>query len=299
MRVHAPIFAGCLLALLFSPAFADDSAIENSWAMFDEGKLLATGGVSTVEGSGGGGLTTWALISGYGTRDGVGINAHYTYVGLPDYNLQSPGVAVDLFDRVEVSYAYQAFDTENTGATLGLGKGFTFHQNIVGAKVKLFGDAVYDQDDWWPQVAAGLQYKSNDRGAVIRAVGGRSSTGVDYYVSATKVFLAESILLDATLRMTKANQFGILGFGGDKDNDYSAQFEGSAAYLISRKFAIGADFRTKPNNLSIAKEDNAFDIFAAYFINKNLSLTLAYANLGNIVIHDNQQGVYVSLQAGL
>ena len=39
---------------------------------FDQGKLLATGGVSAVEGEGGGGLTPWALISGYGTRDGVG-----------------------------------------------------------------------------------------------------------------------------------------------------------------------------------------------------------------------------------
>lgn len=293
MRGHALLAASILFA---SPALAD---ADNCCAMFDEGKLLATGGVSTVEGSGGGGIATWALISGYGTRDGLGLNAHYTYVALPDYALQAPGLALDLFDRVEISYAYQAFDTQRTGGALGLGTGFTFHQNIVGAKVKLTGDAIYDQDQWWPQVAAGLQYKSNDRGAVIRAVGGRASTGVDYFLGATKVFLAESVLLDATLRLTRANQFGILGFGGDKNNSYSAEFEGSVAYLLTRQVAIGADVRTKPNNLSVAEEGNAFDLFAAYFINKNLSLTLAYANLGNVVIHDNQQGVYVSLQAGL
>ena len=112
-------------------------------------------------------------------------------------------------------------------------------------------------------------------------------------------FLAQSLLVNVTLRETKANQFGILGFGGDKNNGYSTQFEGSAAYLFSRKFAIGAEFRTKPDNLSIAREDNAFDVFAAYFITKNVSATVAYVNLGNIVIHDNQQGVYLSLQAGL
>jgi Protein of unknown function (DUF3034) len=296
MRFPAPHVIGCMVALLAAPAFAEDT---NSFDVFDEGKLLATGGVSTLEGSGGGGLATWAMISGYGTRDGVGLNAHYTYVGLPDYHLQTPGLAIDLFDRVELSYAYQSFDTQKTGAALGLGEEFTFHQNIVGAKVKLFGDAIYDQDDLWPQIAVGLQYKSNDRGTVIQAVGGQSSTGVDYYLSATKVFLAESLLLDGTLRLTKANQFGILGFGGDKHHDYSAQFEGSAAYLVSREFAVGADFRTKPNNLSIANEDNAFDIFAAWFISKNLSVTLAYADIGNVVIHDNQNGVYVSLQAGL
>jgi len=296
MRVCAPYVIGCMAALLAAPALAVGA---NPFDMFDEGKLLATGGVSTVEGSGGGSLATWALISGYGTRDGIGLNAHYTYVGLPDYHLQTPGVAVDLFDRVELSYSYQSFDTQKTGAALGLGEGFAFHQNIVGAKVKLFGDAIYDQDGPWPQIAVGLQYKSNDRGAVIHAIGGQSSSGTDYYLSATKVLLGDSLLLDATLRLTKANQFGILGFGGDKNRDYSAQFDGSAAYLVSRKFAIGADFRTKPNNLSIANEDDAFDVFAAWFINKNLSLTLAYVDLGNVVILDNQQGVYVSLQAGL
>ena len=49
-----------LLGVAAQPAFADD--------LFDGGKLLATGGVSQVEGAGGGGLANWALITGYGTR---------------------------------------------------------------------------------------------------------------------------------------------------------------------------------------------------------------------------------------
>ena len=159
-------------------------------------RLLATGGVSAVEGEGGGGLAPWALITGYGTRDGVGVNVHHTYVGLPDYQLLSPGIAVGLFDRLELSYAWQAFDTEATGAALGLGQGFTFHQNIFGAKLKLIGDAVYDQDSWLPQIAIGLQHKENDRGAIIAAVGGKASVGTDYYLAATKLFLAESLLTD-------------------------------------------------------------------------------------------------------
>jgi hypothetical protein len=293
-----------MLACLFSITSVQASdAPQTLWdqgsAVFDESKLLATGGVSGVEGEGGGALAAWALITGYGTRDGVGLNVHETYVGLPDYQLLAPGVSVGLFDRLELSYAWQAFDSEATGAALGLGQGFTFHQNIYGAKLKLIGDAVYDQDSWLPQIAIGLQHKENDRGAVIRAVGGKGAVGTDFYLSATKLFLAQSLLLDATLRATKANQFGILGFGGDKHDAYSAQFEGSAAYLISRNFAVGGEVRSKPSNLGVAKEGAAFDIFAAYFLNKNLSLTLGYANLGNIVIHDHQDGVYVSLQAGI
>lgn len=267
--------------------------------LFDSGKLLATGGVSQVEGAGGGGIATWALITGYGTRDGIGGNIHYTAVPLPDYSLQTTGAAIGFFDRLELSYAWQAFDTRNVGAALGLGKGFTFHQNIFGAKLKLVGDAVYEQDSWLPQIAIGLQHKENDRGAVIAAVGGKNSVGTDYYISASKLFLAQSLLVNASLRETKANQFGLLGFGGDKHNDYSAQLEGSAAYLVSRKFALGAEWRTKPSNLSVAHETAAWDLFAAYFFNKNVSLTAAYADLGTVAIRSGQRGAYLSLQAGL
>jgi hypothetical protein len=280
-----------LLGVAVQPAFADD--------LFDSGKLLATGGVSQVEGAGGGGLANWALITGYGTRDGIGANVHYTAVPLPDYTFQTTGVAVGLFDRLELSYAWQGFDTQGVGAALGLGRGFTFHQNIFGAKLKLIGDAVYDQDSWLPQIAVGLQHKENDRSAVIAAVGGKNSVGTDFYVTATKLLLAESLLVDATLRETKANQFGILGFGGDKHNDYSTQFEGSGAYLFDRRFAMGAELRTKPSNLGIVHEGAAWDLFAAYFLNKNLSITAAYADLGNIAIENDQHGAYLSLQAGL
>ena len=290
MRTHTGVLT-LLLGLAAQPAFADD--------LFDGGKLLATGGVSQVEGAGGGGLANWALITGYGTRDGIGANVHYTAVPLPNYTLQTTGVAVGLFDRLELSYAWQAFDTQDVGAALGLGRGFTFHQNIFGAKLKLIGDAVYDQDSWLPQIAVGLQHKENDRGAVIAAVGGKNSVGTDFYVTATKLLLAESLLVDATLRETKANQFGILGFGGDKHNDYSTQFEGSGAYLFSRRFALGAELRTKPSNLGIVHEGAAWDLFAAYFFSKNLSITAAYADLGNIAIENDQHGAYLSLQAGL
>jgi len=297
-------FPAALFCLaITSPAFADDapasdSMLDKGMALFDTGKLLATGGVSQLEGAGGGGLSAWALISGYGTRDGVGINGHVTYVGVNDYSLWSEGAAIGLFDRVELSYAHATFDTEDVGAALGLGKNFKFDMDVYGAKVKVAGDAVYDQDSWLPQIAVGVQYKHNDRGAIIHAIGGKSDSGTDYYVAATKLFLAESLLVDATVRETRANQFGILGFGGDKDGDYSTQFEGSAAYLLSRKFALGAEYRTKPNNFGIAQEDDSWDLFAAYFLNKNISLTAAYVDLGNIVIKDSQHGVYLSLQAG-
>ena len=42
---------------------------------------------------------------------------------------------------------------------------------------------------------------------------------MDLYIAATKLYFAalagRNVILDATLRRTRANQFGLLGFGGD------------------------------------------------------------------------------------
>jgi hypothetical protein len=266
--------------------------------LFDSGKLLATSGVSEVEGAAGGGLAAWALIAGYESEDGIGVDAHYTYVGLPDYTLNSAGAAVGFYDRLELSFTRERFDTAATGKALGLGQGFTFQEDIVGAKVRVLGHAVYDQDTWVPQVSVGAQYKNNNQPAVIAAVGGRSSEGVDIYLAASKLFLAESLLVNGTVRATKANQFGILGFGGDRSNSYQPEFEGGAALLLSRQLAIGSEFRTKPDNLRFAHEDDAYDFFIAWFPIKNLSLTLAYASLGDIATRQDQDGAFLSIQAG-
>jgi hypothetical protein len=283
---------GALLVAAAAPglATADDAG--------SSGKLLLTGGVSQVEGAAGGGLTPWAVIGGYGTRDQIGANAFYTRVNLPDYHLDDAGVMVGLYNRVELSYAQQRFDTEEVGAALGLGRGFTFRQDVVGVKVRLFGDAVLEQDSWLPQVSVGAQHKKNNQDAIVTFVGATRSQGTDYYIDATKLFLAQSLLVNATVRFTKANQIGILGFGGDRHDGYQAELETSAAYLLSRQWAIGAEYRMKPDNLGIAKEDDWYDAFVAWAPTKHVSLTLAYADLGRIVTGDRQRGLYASVQLG-
>jgi len=289
------------LALLLTTALAGTATAQMAdWIPESRpgGKLLLTGGVSSIEGAGGGGLATWAVTTGYGAGDGIGANVHATWVDLPDYEFRSAGVAIGLWDRVELSAARQEFDTQDTGALLGLGSGFTFTQDVYGLKVRVLGDAVYDQHTWVPQVAVGLQYKTNDQGAVIAAVGGQDDEGVDLYVAATKLFLAESLLVNGTLRWTEANQTGLLGFGGDAEGDPTLQFEGSVGWLVSRNLVIGAEYRTKPDNLSFAEEEDWMDIYAAWAINKNLSVTAAWADLGSIATFEDQRGLYLSIQAG-
>jgi len=189
------------------------------------------------------------------------------------------------------------FDTRHVGAALGLGEGFTFRQDVFGAKLRLFGNAVYDQDTLLPQVSVGVQYKQAARGAVIHAVGGQHDSGTDFYLAATKLLLRQSLVLDATVRLTKANQFGLLGFGGDKDDHYAPEFEGSAAMLLSRHLAAGVEYRSKPDNLGFAQENDAYDLFAAWAPVHHLTFTAAYADLGDIATVKGQHGAFLSLQA--
>jgi len=284
-------------------ATAPESAADQDktrW-MPDLGKLTATGGVIQVEGAGGGGLTPWALITGYGTRDSYGANAHYTYLATQDYTLKSYGVAVGILDRLELSLAKQEF----YGSLAPLAD-LKITQDIVGIKLKLAGDAVYDQDRWLPQIAVGAMFKHNNGigglGTVtsVKQLGAASDAGIDYYLSATKLLLEQSLLLNGTLRLTKANQMGLLGFGGDLNDRYQAMGEFSAAYLINRKLALGVEYRMKPRNLAADHEKDYYDAFLAWFPSKNLSMTLAYVALGDITVYNpkRQRGVYLSLQAG-
>lgn len=287
-----------LCLLLISLASNANAADQEDNDYDNGGKLLLTGGVTQLEGAAGGGLTPWAVIGGYGTDDEIGSNAFYTRVNTGAYHLDDAGVMIGIYNRVELSFAQQRFNTEQVGGLLGLGDGFAFQQNVIGVKVRVAGDLVVNSDSWMPQISVGVQHKKNNQPAVLAFVGAKDDSGTDYYVTATKLFLADGLLINGTLRFTKANQIGILGFGGDKNDSYKPQLEISAAYLLNQKWAVGAEYRMKPDNLGIAREDNWFDAFVAYAPNKHVSFTVAYADLGNIVIKDNQRGVYASVQVG-
>lgn len=281
------LFAAFTLATI-APQTAEAKPLRNG------GKLLLTNGISSLEGTSGGGLTPWAVIAGNETSDGIGISAHGTLVELKDYDYQSAGAAIGWRDRVEISYAHQDFNTNEIGLALGLGKDYAFSQDVIGAKLKVAGDLVYDA---LPAIAVGVQYKKNNNAAIVRAIGAQHDEGVDYYATVSRLFLSRSILLSGTARLTKANQLGILGFGGDKHDNYSLQFEGSAAWQLSRRLAIGGEYRSKPDNLGIAREDDWFDAFAAFAVNRHLTATVAYVDLGSIATVKKQRGVFVQLQA--
>ena len=264
-------------------------------AYADGGRLLATGGVTQLEGAAGGGIVPWALIGGYGTRDEIGATGFATYVDTGHFDLLTAGATIGFYDRFELSFARQRF---NLGRTV---PGASIEQDVVGAKLKLYGDAVFDQDRWWPQLALGVQYKRNlDFDFVPALLGAQDRDGIDIYLAATKLYLAglygRNVLLNVTVRATRANQFGLLGFGGDRHDGYQPQFEGSAAVFLTDALALGAEFRTRPNNLRSFKENDIFDLFASWLPNKHLAVTVAYADLGRIANRSNDNAWYVSAQ---
>lgn len=263
-----------------------------------DGRLLATGGASMVEGSAGGGLVPWAVLSGYATREQVGATAFVTRLHLPDYRLDAHGAAFTWHNRLELSVARDRFDLGTLGKAIGM-PGAALRQDVFGAKLRLAGDAVYGP---LPQISLGVQHKHNLDFAIPRLVGARRDRGTDLYLSATQVLLAGAagynLLWNVTLRSTDANQFGLLGFGGDRGGRRLVG-EGSLALLLDPHVAVGAEYRQKPDHLSFAREDNAADLFVAWFPSKHVSLVAAYVSLGSIAGLRDQRGWYLSLQGSL
>ncbi|MCC5825567.1 DUF3034 family protein [Alkalimonas sp.] len=252
-------------------------------------RVLATGGATTIEGSAGGGIVPWAVINGYGSDDEWSVQAFGSRVGVDDFTLHSAGVGLSFDNRWELSYARQQFKLDTIGGQL--------RQDIVGVKYRLAGQLLYTS---LPQISLGLQYKRHLDFELPSLVGAYSRSGVDLYLAASKVWLdaiaGRNLLLNGTIRATQANQTGLLGFGNTDQQRHQLMFEGSAALLLTHNLAVGVEFRQKPNRLAFADEQHWRDVFVAWFVNANLSVTAAYVDLGDIAGLPSQQGWYLSLE---
>jgi hypothetical protein len=284
----------CRIARLILPAWLACALGGPAWA---GDRLPWTGGVTQLEGAAGGGLVPWALIGGLGTNDQIGAAGFLTDVTTGDFSLRSAGAALGWDDRVEISVARQRFDAGSVAPGLLLG------QDIVGLKVRVAGDAVFAPDRWLPQIAVGAQWKNTlDFAQVPRALGAATGQDTDLYVAATKVLFAaiagRNVVLDATVRRTRANQFGLLGFGGP-GGGYRCVPELSAALWVRDEVLVGAEYRQKPDDLRAFRESAAADAFAAWAPTGNLAVTIAWADLGPIAGKAPQRGAYLSVWVGI
>ena len=108
--------------------------------------------------------------------------------------------------------------------------------------------------------------------------------------------LNRNLLVNLTTRGTRANQGGLLGFGGDRNNSYEWMLEGSVGLFLNRQWLVGGEYRQKPDNLGFAVEDDWWDVFVAWVPDRRLAVTAALVNLGDVATLEDQQGFYLSLQ---
>lgn len=292
--------------------------------------LVATGGITSFEGTAGGGITPWAMIAGYGSKEEIQGTAALQQLDLGEYQLRTFGAAVGIYDRVELSVQRQNLKVESgivsnvfnllTEGAVSTAPGTDIEQDIIGLKVKVFGDAIFARNSPWPQVSVGAQYKKNrdfdtslalsdgsvplPETGVPMLLGATKDSGTDFYVAASKLWLGgawgNNLLASVTARMTKANTFGLLGFGSAADDSYELEWEGSLAILPSPSTAVGIEWRTQTNRLGgLAEEKTAMDLFIAYFPNKHWSLTAAYVDLGNLPFDQKASGLYLSATVNL
>ncbi len=263
-------------------------------------RIWATGGVSTIEGSAGGGLVPWALLGSYASDEEWGGTLALSQAETDDYSLSVTGAGLNWNNRIELTVARQTLDLDELVFTLKDGFGLEqdeLNQDIIGAKVRLAGDVLYSP---WGQWSAGVQYKRQRDFTVADAIGARDDSGTDLLLSASKLFFAavfdRNLLVNATARATKANQGGLLGFGGDRNNGYEVMAEASVGVFVNRQWLVGAEYRQKPDNLSFASEDDWWDLFVAWVPDRRLAVTAALINLGDVATLNDQQGLYLSLQ---
>lgn len=278
-RHHRPALSACgALALLCAgvgPLHAD------------EGRILATGGITQIEGAGGGGLVPWATIVGYSAQGQWDADLSLAWVRTGDFRLTTAAAGFGAGDRLELSLARQRLSLD------GAMRGDDTDLDIVGAKFKLGGDLIYDR---WPQVSLGVQYKRQHPAGAVKALGLPDQSDVDLYLAATRLFLDgpghRNWLLNLALRSTRAHQLGLLGFSGDR----RLLPEASVVMLANPRWAIGAEYRAKPDTLPGLREDDWLDVFVGWFPNKRFSATLGYVDLGEVGGLDDQRGWYLNLK---
>ncbi len=296
------------------------------------GKLLATGGISSFEGSAGGGITPWALIAGYAGKDENNATVNLQSLALGEYHLNSYGAAWGFSDRFEISLQKQQLEVSSGVVTnvfnlltggptpAKIAPGTQIEQTVVGGKVKVFGDAVFSENPYMPQVAVGFQYKKNHdfnqslaifnnaipvpNTGVPALLGATDDSGTDCYISATNVLLGEvsgnNLVYNVTARWSKANTFGLLGFGSAEKPDYDLEMAASLAMFIGTNTLVGAEVRQQTNRLGgLAETDQVHDFFIAYLPSKDWSITAAIVDLGNLPYQPNSKGFYLNFTASL
>lgn len=262
--------------------------------------------VTNIDGQAGGGLVPWALLSS-------GPTAAYTHINTQSLDVNSLAINTSFANRVEVSYAHNMLN--DSAPVLNAGGGLvgnsTDNVDNFGIKVKL-----NDMSDSMPQFAIGAVYKraSGNLANTLNTLLGVNTSSTDVYGAVSKIVSmgGKNVLLNGVLRATKANELGLLDFGGGSatpgaSTSYKIEPELSAEIFVASNVIVGAEYRRQPNyavagtgQATFLSQSSAYDFNVVYVANSNFTLTAAYVNLGAVAPAANgytrQNGLFLQGQ---
>ena len=252
-----------------------------------------------IEGYSGGAITPMAYICNGGCSKDCCRRpvVSYSFLNIGTKEMQVFAVTQPLFNRIELGYAYNYLnlgslteDIRGAGMDPGRDDVQLHHFNLRGMLIK--------ENDFnlpLPAVTAGVHFKYNDGvqridrnlGGPFRAIGLDRSSGVDFTLTASKMFpklvFDRPVILTGGVRLSQAAQIGLFGFG----DTYHATFEGSAVYVPTDWLALGYELRTKADPYGkirgLVGEEDAWQAFSAsWIVNSNLTVSAVYGMLGNV-----------------
>ncbi len=300
------------LAVLASATGDDNPAAEpeaatDTAACHEEAPKKSTGAppplpFHCVEGYSGGLITPMAYLCNAEERDGCpdwlgAPSVAYTFLNLGSKKMHVFSVTQPFLKRFEFGYAYNNLDTgslyrdvRKAGLNMGERHVGLHHFNLRGM---LLDENSFDLP--LPALTAGIHFKYNDAiddidqnlGGALSSIGYDDDFAVDYTLTATKMFpklaLGRPVLLTGGLRLSKAAQLGLLGFG----NKCKASFEGSVAYLPLDQLCLAYEYRMKQDPYNelpglVENEDDWHAFSASWIFDDHLTVTGVFGTFGNI-----------------
>ncbi|MCF6355789.1 MAG: DUF3034 family protein [Candidatus Polarisedimenticolaceae bacterium] len=215
-------------------------------------------------------------------------------------NLEAYTLTETIGGRVELGYAFNRLDlgdldTDIMAAALPDIKEDNVELHHFNARALLLKDGDLDQS-WMPAVTLGLHYKYNSTiddidsrlGGALDGIGLKDNDGVDVTLYASKLFTStpRPFFINAGLRSTKAAQIGLLGFTDKRKTLFEANF----GVLVLDNLVIGGEYRQKPDEYAaiptlIEREDDWWSAFITYVVNDNMTASVAYIKMGDVLNH--------------
>jgi len=258
----------------------------------------------SIEGYSGGAITPMAYMCNYcncgcaGVEHLTGPTVSYSFMGISTKQLNTLAITQAVANRFEFGYAINQLtlgslydDIKKKTPMDPVRRDLYLHHFNVRGKL-------LDENSFGlplPAVSAGAHFKYNyglktinrRLGNAFDGIGFDKHYGIDYTLTATKMFptlaLGRPLIVTGGLRLSKAAQLGLLGFG----KTYRGSFEGNVVILPADWLVLGYEFREKRNPYGkipglIGDEDNWHALSASVIVNRHLTVSLLAGLLGHV-----------------